>query len=361
MQTGLSFRTGRGSLEPLAGRSPRILIVRLSAIGDCILTMPLATALRDAYPQALIAWAVEGVAGTMVERHPAVDVAIRLPRRFLQSPSAMWQLRSDLQSLKLDVAIDPQGLSKSALVAWLSGAARRIGFARPIGREVSPWLNTELIDSRERHVVDRYRELLQPLAIQPGPVRFDFPHDEQADAKMRVALGQLGVPSRFAVLNPGAGWESKLWPADRFAALAAELNRRWHVCSLVVWAGERERAWSEQIAAQSGGAAVAAPATTLLELAAILRRCSLFVGSDTGPLHMAAAIGTPCVGLYGPTRPQDCGPYGSGHQTIQATYQGGTSRQRRGSSNWAMQQISTQRVVDACDVALSGLPAGSAA
>ncbi len=345
----------------LSRRSPRILITRLSAIGDCILTMPLAVALRQAFPNALLAWAVEGVAGTMIEPHPAVDLALRLPRQFTRSAAALWQLRQRLLALHFDVAIDPQSLTKSALVAWLSGARRRIGFARPVGRELAPWLHTELVTSRRTHVVDRYLELLQPLGTAASSVRFDFPRLESSDTAMGAALQKLQLDRPFAVLNPGAGWESKRWPAERFAEVARQLDRAWNLASVVVWAGPQEQAWAEQIAGLAPNAALVAPSTTLLELAALLRQAVLFVGSDTGPLHMAAAVGTPCIGIYGPTRPQDCGPYGAGHQTVQAWYQGGSSRQRRQGANDAMRDVPASGVIDACGRVLASRIADSAA
>ncbi len=356
-----SSRSPASSFADLAHRTPRFLITRLSAIGDCILTMPLAVALREAFPRALIAWAVEGVAGTMIERHGAVDLAIRLPRRFARWPRTLWRLRQQLRSLKFDVAIDPQSLTKSSIVAWLSGARRRIGFSRPVGREISPWLNNELVACRSRHVVDRYLELLGPLDAAAGPVRFDFPRDETSEAKIRMAIANLGLGSRFAVLNPGAGWESKRWPAQRFAAVASELDRRWRLPSLVVWAGPQERVWADQIVAAASKAAFLAPPTTLLELAEVLRMAELFVGSDTGPLHMAAAVGTPCVGIYGPTRPEECGPYGSGHQTTQARYQSGSSRQRRNGPNDAMLEVPAEWVAQACGRVLAAHSGESAA
>jgi lipopolysaccharide heptosyltransferase I len=342
-------------------RTPRILITRLSAIGDCILTMPLAVALREAFPRAFLAWAVEGVAGTMVKQHAAIDLAIRLPRRFARWPGTLWQLRKQLRQMRFDIAVDPQSLTKSALVAWLSGAPRRIGFARPIGRELAPWLHTELVQCTSRHVVDRYLELLKPLGKSVGSVHFDFPRDEGSEARIRSQMQLLGLSRQFAVVNPGAGWESKRWPAERYAEVARELESRWGLATLVVWAGQDERTWAQQIADQAGGKALVAPPTTLLELAAVLRQARLFVGSDTGPLHMAAAVGTPCVGIYGPTRPEDCGPYGPRNQAVQAWYQGGSSRIRRNGANDAMRDVPSGWVVAACDRILTGKTVSSAA
>lgn len=334
--------------------SPRILISRLSAIGDCILTMPLACALKERFSRAFVAWGVQGASASLLEKHPCVDLAIRVSKQDLRSPAALWRLRRRLRGLRFDVALDPQGLTKSSLVAWLSGARRRIGFARPVGREISPWLQTELVQSRREHVVERYLELLGPLGVEAPSVRFNFPRDATAAAVMTEYLElHPNLQRGFAVINPGAGWDSKLWPAERFEEVAIHLSRRHGLPTVAVWAGDRERLWAEQIVRQATGCAVLAPKTSLLELGELLRHARLFVGSDTGPLHMAAAVGVPCVGIYGPTRPEECGPYGQGHKTVQSFYQAGTSRQRRNAANEAMRAVSASQVCNACDDLIS--------
>lgn len=335
-----------------ATASPRILITRLSAIGDCILTMPLACALRARLPNAFIAWAVQGASASLIEKHPCVDAALRISKQELRSPTGWWRLRRRLRDQRIDIALDPQGLTKSALVAWLSGAKRRIGFARPVGREISPWLQTELVQSRQPHVVDRYLELLSPLGIDIPRGEFRFPTDAAAGASLASFIDQPMLQGGFAVVNPGAGWDSKVWPAERYAEVAQHLAARHGLATVVVWAGDRERAWAEQIVAQSGGKAIQAPQTSLLALGEMLRQAVLFVGSDTGPLHMAAAVGIRCVGIYGPTKPGECGPYGMGHQTLQAFYQSGSARQRRSAGNNAMRAVSAREACAACDIIL---------
>jgi lipopolysaccharide heptosyltransferase I len=333
--------------------APRILICRLSAIGDCILTMPLASALRRRFPDAFIAWAVQGASAPLVEEHPAVDLAMRISKQELRLPLGLWRLRRRLRSQRFDLAIDPQGLTKSAVVSWLSGAPRRIGFARPVGREISPWLQTDVVQSRQPHVVDRYLELLAPLGIEPGKPEFRFPVSPAARRKLAHFLNQPVLQQSFSVVNPGAGWDSKLWPAERYADAAEHLANRHRLTTVVVWAGDRERAWGEEIVARANGHALLAPKTSLLELGELLRSARLFIGSDTGPLHMATAVGISCVGIYGPTRPEECGPYGSGHKAVQAFYQSGSARQRRSAGNNAMRAVSVADVCSACDEVLS--------
>ena len=333
--------------------APRILICRLSAIGDCILTMPLACALRRRFPGAFIAWAVQGASAPLIEEHPAVDLAIKISKHELRSPLGLWRLRKRLRSQHFDLAFDPQGLTKSALVSWLSGAPRRIGFARPVGREISPGLQTELVQSRKPHVVERYLELLQPLGIKVGKAEFRFPGDAAARSKLAPFLEQPLFQHGFAVVNPGAGWDSKLWPAERYAEVAQYLASRHGLPTVIAWAGDREKVWGDEIQARADGPAILAPKTSLLELGEVLRSSRLFVGSDTGPLHMAAAVGVCCVGIYGPTRPEECGPYGVGHRIVRAFYQSGTTRQRRSAGNNAMRAVSAADVCAACDEVLA--------
>jgi ADP-heptose:LPS heptosyltransferase len=162
-------------------------------------------------------------------------------------------------------------------------------------------------------------------------------------------IGEAGLSGGFALVNPGAGWPSKLWPAERYAAVTRHLGHACSLPSLVVWAGPQERDWAEQIVAGSEGHARMAPNTTLTELAALTRRARLFVGSDTGPLHLAAAVGTPCVGLYGPMPAERNGPYGPGHVALQKMLFNGTSRQRRNAPGTLMEAIEVEHVCDACD------------
>ncbi|WP_254509319.1 glycosyltransferase family 9 protein [Anatilimnocola floriformis] len=332
-----------------AESQPRFLITRLSAIGDCVLTMPLACALRDAFPHAWIGWVAEKAGGSLLQGHAAIDQVIIAPKGVLKSPRKLWTLRKELQALRPDITLDPQGLLKSSVLGWLSGAKRRIGFRPPVGRERSHWFNNDLIQSTERHVVGRYRQLLTRLDVDLPPVRFDLPRPVQNQRSIAAWLYSQNLADKpMALINPGAGWDSKLWPADRFAAVARYLESQQDLRTVVVWAGELERVWAKQIVAQSNGAAILAPSTSLPDLAELARHATMFVGSDTGPLHMAAAVGVPCVGIYGPTDPADCGPFGPHHRTVQAFLQTGSSRERREAENIAMRAVTVEQVTAAC-------------
>ena len=331
-----------------AAAADRILIVRLSAIGDVLHGLPVLCALRDALPHAHLAWVVEGRTAELLAGHLALDELIVVPRRWLKSPRAVFDLWRRLHG-RFDVSIDVQGLTKSAVAARLSGARVRIGFAAPAGRELSPWLNNRLVAAQATHVVDRNLELLAALGIRPGRVRFDLAErTEDATLAERIIAEQCDGLAP-AIINPGAGWPSKLWSPDRFAAVARHLGNALGLPTLVVWAGATERAWADQIMAASAGWARLAPATSLPELAAVARRGRLFLSADTGPLHLAAAVGTPCIGLFGPMPAERNGPYGPGQISIQTVCLTGSSRSRRTANNDAMLAISVEQVTAACD------------
>lgn len=336
--------------------SPRILIVRLSAIGDVMHTLPVACALKDHLPGCRVAWLVQPPSDTLLVGHRAIDELIPFERDWLKSLSRMRGLRRMLRSKRFDVAIDVQGLSKSAVPAWLSRADRRIGFARPAGRELSPWLCNTTVTPTRPHVVDQNLELLAPLGIRAPKAVFDMPVYPASAAAMEAYLSEHEFGGRFAVCNPGAGWGSKLWAAGRFARVGRHLKDAHGITTVTVWSGDTERAFAEDIVGQSGGAALLAPATSLTELAELARRACLFVSSDTGPLHIAAAVGTPCVGLFGPMPAERNGPYGPQHIAIQRQLVRGSSRKRRNADNSAMLAITAEMVCQACDQVLSRTP-----
>ncbi len=328
----------------------RILIVRLSAIGDVVQGMPIACALRQRFPDAFLAWAVGESAASLLHGHEALDALITLPRGWLRSPSAIGRLRRRLRAMHFGTVIEAQGLTKAAIVAWLSGAKRRIGFGHPWGRELSQWINTERIDTGSvTHVVDRNLSLLQPLGITSPEVRFCVPEYPGDRAAAERIIRQAGLVRGFAMINSGAGWPSKLWPNDRYSAVAFHLGRERGVPTLVVWGSRDEHLSAQQIVAGSAGQAHLAPRTTLTRLAALARRARLFIGSDTGPLHLAAAVGTACVGLYGPWPADRHGPYGAKHLALQAMRFEGPTRRRRCASPKYMEAISVEMVCRACD------------
>lgn len=342
-----------GELTMEIPNRPRFLIARMSAIGDTILTTAVLCALRDRFPNAFIAWVVEQKSAPVLEGHPCLDELIVVERGWFKSPKKFLALRRRLRALKFDISIDPQSLTKSSLPAWLSGARYRIGNDGKHGGELSRLLNNVLYDSTHPHLVDRSMDLLKRLGIESPQVRFDLGVVSSAEENTDRFLDALNLRPGFAVINPGAGWDSKLWPWERFAQVAAYLLRQHQLRSLVIWAGDREHAWADKIAEASEQAAVVSPKTSLQELISVMRRARMYVGSDTGPMHAAAAVGTRCISLHGPTRPCDSGPYGTNHISLHKEYHVGSRRERRSADNHAMRQIQVEDVCNACEQVLA--------
>ncbi len=333
-----------------AEHEPRILITRLSALGDCILTLPVACALRERFPRALLIWAVEPLSASLLSRHPAIDRLVVVPKGWLASPHFIRVLRHRLQAFRFDWVLDPQSLTKSSLLGWLSGARRRIGFARPQGRELAPWVNNESVVRGSSHIVDASLRLLTPLDIVAAEVRFGIQSPADASAFVDQFVHDALLTGGFAVINSAASWPSKQWPSDRFGRVARYLGEQYDLPTVVTWAGDRELSISRDIVAKSGGHAMQAPATSLPQLSALLRRAKLVIGSDTGPLHLAAAVGTACLGLYGPTRVENSGPYGAQHLALQADCPVAASRHQRRLDETPMRQITVEQVCEAVDL-----------
>lgn len=269
-----------------------LLIIRLSAFGDIIHTIPAVAALRDALPGTEIAWAVEPAYAELVEIVAKVKT-IRVALKHW-SISRIAAARKDVRGF--GTAIDFQGLIKSSLIARASGAAERFGFARDVIREKpAAWfVNRPVAIDRSSHVVEWNVDLARAFAPSiTGVPKVDFA-PFAADRS-----GKLDGFDNRVVLLPGAGKPEKQWPIERFA----ELARRIGSDVLVAW-GPGE----ESLACAIG--APIAPATNFRELAWLVGRARLVVGADTGPLHLAAALGTPVIGIYGPTNPARNGPYG---------------------------------------------------
>lgn len=325
--------------------SPRILIVRLSAIGDVLHAVPTAVAIKHAWPEAVIGWVVEGRSGDLLEGHEAVDEIIRVPRGWLLSPTAIRGLATSLEAFKADIALDLQGLLKSGVATILSRAPARVGADRSQVREWS-WLacNRRVRVSRP-HIVERHLELLGTLGLSVDRPCFKMPRWPRAAEA--VAAWFPRTPARTVIINPGAGWSSKLWEPERFAAVARGLRDRHGVLSSVVWAGPVESAAADRIVAASDSSAVKAPATTLHELAEACRLATLFVSSDTGPLHLAAAVGTPCVGLMGPVPASRNGPYGVHHASVEPPASLRPAWEDRKTDTAAMAGIDVEKVLAA--------------
>jgi lipopolysaccharide heptosyltransferase I len=334
--------------------APRsIVIVKLSAIGDVLHGIPTAVALKRAFPGSSIGWVVEGRSADVLAGHRAIDHLFRLPRGWLKSPRQVAGLRRDLKRFRPDVTLDLQGLLKSGVATVLSGSPLRIGHARPEARECSWLASNRRVRAAASHVVDRNLDLLAPLGLENPAVSFDMPRwpvSRQRVASWLEPLQQQGAP---LVINPGAGWASKRWPPDRFAALAQAMWRHRGVRSLVIWGGAAEEATAREIVTVAGDAATLAPATSLQDLGELFRMSPLVVSGDTGPLHLAAAVGARCVGLFGPVPAERNGPYGRGHVIVEPPADLRPRWEDRKTDTAAMAAISVDQVMQAVETALS--------
>ena len=297
----------------------RVLLVRLSSIGDVVHTLPALAALAHAGHEA--GWIVEPPALPLLEGNPLLAQGVlKAPpaRRFTLGEAR--RTAAELRRRAFDVALDFQGLWKSAAWARASGASSVVGFARSYRRE--PGSTLLLKDCREqpaaaRHVIDKNLSLLRALDIDALGLReFPLPHLEVERERVDEGLSALGGFD-FVLLNPGGGWESKLWPAERFGALARRLGDEGRRC-LVAW-GPGEEDLANRVVAASAGAAQRTFSTTLREYVALARRARLVVAADTGPLHLACAVGTPVVALFGPTDPERNGPFRAEDRVVRRT------------------------------------------
>ena len=339
----------------------RILIVRLSAMGDVIHTLPAVQALREAFPNAMIGWLID-------ERWAELLCAPGTPRRgrrSAQRPLADWvhtvdlrgwrkslfaistlqhiaRVWSDVRSARYDVAVDLQGAIRSAVLARWSGARVVLGAAEPRESPASLWYTRRVI-ARGAHVIEQNLSVaaaivgtkLQGLSAQ-------FPRDEDAERRIGERLTDAGV-GEFAILNPGAGWGAKRWPAERYGQVARALAARGVRSILNYGPGEEELVREAETASE--GAALTMKCS-ITELIALTRRARLFIGGDTGPMHLAAALQVPVVAIFGPTDPARNGPYGT-RSIVLRNPASSTTHSRLSQPDEGLLQISSDEVVDA--------------
>ena len=327
----------------------RILIVRLGAFGDIIHTLPLAADLHAAGHE--VAWLCEDRWAEIIDGSPAIAEILTLPRRSLRDKSlplaVRWRLvRQRVQALRageFDLVIDAQGLAKSAIWAARSGVRRRVGHQRGRAREGSWLLPARRVPASATHVIDQQRALGLgvPGSQACGGWRFPLPAWDSERNRMHHWLGERGL-RRPVVINVGAGWPTKVWPAQRQTELAELLiNRGSEV--VVAWGNAAERSVAEGIV-DAVPHAVLAPQTSIPELGGLLANSAALVSGDTGPLHLALALGTPAVGLFGPVPAERNGPRGRGYRCLQAP---GARWERRDVSKVDMSAITAGQVADA--------------
>jgi heptosyltransferase I len=307
-------------------RPSRVLIVRTGALGDVLHAMPAVAALRERRPTWEIRWAIEPRWSPLLTASdcvtpgdlrdsatPLVDGWFRVETREWKrgpfTPSTLASvkgLRRRLRAGQFDVAVDMQGLIRSAVIGRLAAARRYAGRSEP--REgIAKFLYRQRVRVSAAHVVEQGCELLGAAVGFPlKPGRVVLPVDAAAEAWVD---GLIPEGCRFVLMAPTAGWGAKEWPAERYGAVAAELSKAGY--RVLVNAVSADDSTAEVVMQASGGAAVAVPCS-IAEMIALVRRASLVMAGDTGPLHLAAALERSVLGLYGPTDPLRTGPYGAG-------------------------------------------------
>lgn len=288
--------------------APRYLIVRLSAIGDTVHTLPLAAALKRLRPDCHLGWVVEAPSAALIRDNPLVDWCHVLPKGWLKSPATVFTLRRELRQQRFDMAFDVQGLTKSAVAALLSGARARIGFTRGEARELAPLLDTIAVRPMGVHAVDMTLSLLEGSGL-PRMTWAEFVLPEASAAERERIDAAVGT-APFVLMGPWGSFPSKLWPLERFGQLAEKLKQQTGMDCFVLGHGEEERARVEELAGAFPDAILAAPDVSIVGVAELARRAALFVGCDSFPMHAAAAVGCRTIGLFGVTDPKRLGPYG---------------------------------------------------
>jgi lipopolysaccharide heptosyltransferase I len=320
----------RFTRSPQPNLVKRALIVRLGSLGDVVHAIPVAASLRSAYPSAQIDWVTDPMYLPLIGLVEGVDRAIGLNTR-AWLPGARGNVVSALAALRrsaYDVVLDLQGLLKSAILARAVGARRTVGFSRTHLREPAARLfySESVNPGGAVHVIQQNLSVSAALGALDRSVRFPVRVPESA-AAADVAR-ELG--GGFALLNPGgsAAWPNKRWPPSRFGAVAQALERS-HGLPSIVWRGPGEQALAEAVAVASGGAARVSPPMSLPDLLALAHASRVMVSGDTGPLHLAAAVGTPVVALFGPTRPERNGPWAAADVSVSRVTQCECPYQRR--------------------------------
>lgn len=319
----------------------KILIIKLSAIGDVIHTLPALNAIRKKYPDAHITWLVEEAASGLIKGHPAIDrILVSKRKQWIKDLSGLSCMNSikeasgfikKLRDTRYDLVIDFQGLLKSAILAGLSKGKCKAGFGRGMEHQEHSYLflNKRISPvSMDNHALKRSLMLIDSMGIGCGDIVFNLPvtgHDKRlADDLLDNFLNnslighEIKAPRLLFAVNPVAKWETKLWSNGKFAVLADRLIEQYNARVVFTGSAQDRKIIQSIISDMKQEAADLSGKTSLKVLAAIYERANCLVSTDTGPMHLAAAVGTPVVALFGPTAPWRTGPFGKGHKIIRA-------------------------------------------
>jgi lipopolysaccharide heptosyltransferase I len=327
----------------------RFLIVRLSSLGDIIFTLPMLAALRDTFCRSHIAWVVNERWKPLLEGNPDLNDIITLPN---SSISAFLACGRHLRENNYTCVFDVQGLYKSALLAKLTHVKQRIGYSFSFAREGAASLfYSQRVKPTTKHMVDMNLELAAAAGAKIEAARFPLAIPGEAQSAINQFLASTNI-SRYVVLSPGGGWLSKLWPPDRFGELALKIWET-HGLRIIINCGPGEAELAEIVVANATSALPIIVQYGVAEMMALLRGAELVVAGDSGPLHLANALGIPVVGLYGPTSPHRNGPYGGRDIVVRNLDDADTTYKRENSYSEEMISITVEQVMQAVEERLA--------
>ena len=342
----------------MKNKKPNILIIKLSAVGDVVHSLPFLEVLRDRFPSAMIDWVVEEDASGIVESHPEIDRLIIFPRkswlkRFIKKGEyigvgkEVTKFLKEFKSRRYDIVVDLQGLLKSGILTFLANGKRKIALNG--GREGSLIFTNEkvAIPDPDLHALDKYLCIARYLGATNPVWNGQIPIYDTDEEHVDYLLGEIGNNSTLVAVTPVAKWESKLWELHRFASLADTIKEG--LGARVVFTGsEGDKAAIEDIRSGMKTRALnLAAKTTLKELAYLYQKCAAVICTDTGPMHVAAAMGSPVVvALFGPTSPLRTGPYGAKHRVIRAGLECSPCFKKRCDDMSCMKKITVEMVFD---------------
>ena len=302
-----------------------ILIVKLSAIGDIVHALPVAKDLKDCFPGCRITWVAEAAGASLLKNHPYIDEVLLFDKPCFKSLGGFVKYApgfiSELKKRRFDLALDLQGLMKSALIARLSGASKRLVYEN--AREGSHLLAERVVGLNHGcHVVELYRDVVRHLGCEMGVADFGLAQAVTGEAERTAAIlrhAGVGENVPYAVLALGANWPNKIWPPRHFAALADRLSRQGIVPAAIGAAGDH-KLYEEVMAFTEVPPVDLTGKTNLQQLAAVIQGAVVFIGGDTGPMHMAAALGVKTICLMGPTDANRNGPYGQPQRALEVQH-----------------------------------------
>jgi heptosyltransferase I len=339
-----------------------ILIVKLSAIGDVIHTLPSLAALRRHYPGAHITWVVEEAAADLIRQHPLLDeVLVSRRKSWAKSmqqghfQSTWREIRSfitQLRSRHYDLVIDFHGLFKSSMIVFLSKATTKLGYDSL--QELSGlFLNEKIPECMNKHAVDRYLDFPRYLGANIDRVEFVLPITSEIAIRGNKLLNKYNLKRKqYIAVNPIAYWDTKLWDDKKFAKLADMIGQRLNI--KVVFTGSGKGSLSKITKSMATEGINLGGETSLLELAFIYKNAITLITTDSGPMHLAVAAGTPVIALFGPTDPARTGPYGTGHMIIRADLPCSPCLLKKCSTKKCMEEIMPEQVFAAVERMIQG-------